>query len=163
MLNLKKINKVAISLVTLLGVSPLAYADNGLGKTSYISYFFSIILLIAIFIGVVFLALYSTKFIAQKTNNLGNNRNIKIVDFINLSRETRIVTVKIYNKLYILSVNNNSTTVIDELKEEDLGVEFSELLQKNMEFRNDKYLNYNIVDLKNKISKAIKKSPNDKE
>lgn len=163
MLNLKKIKKVAISLVTLFSISPLAYADNGLEKTSYISYFFSMILLIAIFIGVVFLALYSTKFIAQKTNNLGNNRNIKIVDFINLSRETRIVTVKIYNKLYILSVNNNSTTVIDELKEEDLGGEFSELLQKNMEFRNDKYLNYNIVDLKNKISKAIKKSPNDKE
>lgn len=143
----------------------MVYASGENTGINYISYFGSLIFFLIIFAGVVFLALYTTKFIAKKTNNLGRGKNLNILEIINLSGQVKIVTVKIYKKIYILSISNNHTSVIDKLDPEDLDLDFEDYLNQNMMNNQKDLTEYfdDLKNLKNKIFKKIKDSPKDKE
>ncbi|WP_041701676.1 flagellar biosynthetic protein FliO [Gottschalkia acidurici] len=159
----KKITLLAINLVSVL-LSGYTYAYNEGGKTSYFSYFLSMILFLAIFIGIILLALYSTKFIAKKTNNLSRSNNMQVLDFINIGANTKIVIIKIYDNVYILSMGNNYTTFIDKLKEDDLGEDFQSILNKSLyQNNNNQDFKQHMDKFKKIISEKIKGSPNDKE
>ncbi|AFS78595.1 putative flagellar protein [Gottschalkia acidurici 9a] len=122
------------------------------------------ILFLAIFIGIILLALYSTKFIAKKTNNLSRSNNMQVLDFINIGANTKIVIIKIYDNVYILSMGNNYTTFIDKLKEDDLGEDFQSILNKSLyQNNNNQDFKQHMDKFKKIISEKIKGSPNDKE
>ena len=140
-------------------MSNAAVENNGI---NLISYFGNLIFFLIIFAGIVFLALYLTKFIAKKTNYLGRSKNLTILDFINVNANVKIVTVKIYKKVYILSMTNTHTTVIDKLDEEDLDLNFEDYLNQNL-MNSQTDLKDQFDGFKEKIIKKIKDSPKDKE
>ena len=140
-------------------MSNAAVENNGI---NLLSYFGNLIFFLIIFAGIVFLALYLTKFIAKKTNYLGRSKNLTILEFMNVSANVKIMTVKIYKKVYILSISNGHTTVIDKLDEEDLDQKFEDYLNQNL-MQNESDFKDHFNSFKEKIIKKIKDSPKDKD
>lgn len=163
-----KFKKTIISLTNILLVfiiSNKTYASAENSGINYISYFGSLLFFLVIFAGVIFLAMYLTKFIAKKSNDFGKGKNLKILEVVNISGQVKIVTIKMHEKVYILSIANNHTTVIDKLELEDLGMDFEDYLNQNIRNNNSDFNPYfdSLKDLKDKIFKKIKDSPKDKE
>lgn len=146
----------------MLSLISIAYATSESNGINYLSYFGNLIFFFIIFIGIILLALYVTKFIGKKTNHLGKGKNLTVLDFVNLSGNVKIITVKIYKKVYILSISNNNTTVIDRLDEDELELDFEDYLNQNLnnnQFKANDYVN----KFKEKIINKINDSPKDKE
>lgn len=144
-------------------ISGNIYASGeGASGINYISYFGNLLFFLIIFASIIFLALYVTRFISRKTNPLGKGKNLIVLDFVNLSGNVKLVTVKIYKKIYILSIANNHTTVVDKLNEEDLDMDFEDYLNQNLMSNQDDVKAY-LDKFKEKFSEMIKKSPKDEE
>ena len=150
------------SVISAFIISNVTYAAGEVNDINLLSYFGNLMFFLIIFAFIVFLALYLTKFIAKKTNYLGRSKNLTILDFINVNANVRIITVKIYKKVYILSISNGHTTVIDKLDEEDLGMKFEDYLNQNLS-ENETDFKDHFNDFKEKIIKKIKDSPKDKD
>lgn len=84
------------------------------------------------FIFIVLLTFYGTKFIAKYSKKLGHGNSIHVLEQFSLGAKNKIVVMKIYDKEYILAINNDKTTVIDKLETRN---------RQNQE--NDKSLNEN--------------------
>lgn len=163
MFKIKRLKKFFISVVYIFLISENIYANaEGASGINYISYFGNLLFFLIIFALIIFLALYVTKFISRKTNSMGKGKNLIVLDFVNLSGNVKLVTVKIYKKIYILSIANNHTTVVDKLNEEDLDMDFEDYLNHNLTSNQDDIKVY-YEKLKEKISEMIKKSPKDEE
>ena len=150
------------SVISAFIISNVTYAAGEVNDINLLSYFGNLMFFLIIFAFIVFLALYLTKFIAKKTNYLGRSKNLTILEFMNISANVKIVTVKIYKRVCILSISNGHTTVIDKLDEEDLDMKFEDYLNQNL-MENETDLKDNINSFKEKIIKKIKDSPKDKD
>ena len=150
-------------LLSMFFISLISKKTYAIGEKSnginYLSYFGSLLFFIIIFAVIIFLALYLTKFISKKTNSMGRGKNLTVLDFINLSGNVKLVTVKVYKKVYILSIANNHTTVVDKLDEEDLDLDFEDYLNQNLMNNPDDFKIY-IDKFKDKF---LKKSPKDED
>lgn len=162
MFKLKKYTMFTANVVSAFVISNNTYAEGEDNGINLISYFGNLIFFLIIFAGIVFLALYLTKFIAKKTNYLGRSKNLTILEFMNVSANVKIMTVKIYKKVYILSISNGHTTVIDKLDEEDLDQKFEDYLNQNL-MQNESDFKEHFNGFKEKIIKKIKDSPKDKD
>ena len=133
------------------------YASGESSGISYFSYFLNLMSFIIIFIGVILLAMYSTKFIAKRANYLGKDKYLTVLDSINLGGNIKIITIKIYNQIYILSITNNTTTLIDKLSEEDIDIDIADYLEgkSNEKIQQREFSEY-IDYFKEKISKKNK-------
>lgn len=136
-------------------ISKNTYAVGESSGINYFSYFLNLIFFIVVFIGIVFLAIYSTKIIAKRTNYLGRGRNFTVLDSINLGGNIKIVTIKMYNKVYILSISNTTTTLIDKLDEEDVDISLDSYLNQNSDNSQHDFSEY-IDYFKEKISRKNK-------
>lgn len=149
----------AIALLTLNSKNIYAYTDSG--SINLVSYFGKVIFFFVIFIGIVIAALYFSKFLAKKTNYLAKGKHIRVLEGVNLNATVRIVTVKIYKKVYILSISNNHTTLIDTLDESEIDKDFEDYLNENLETSQRDLPEYVLV-IKEKI-RNLRKSSNDKD
>lgn len=159
-----KLNKVVRSLLAILFfsiISTNAYAYSDDGSINLVKYFGRLFFFLVIFIGIVFSALYFSKFIAKKTNYLAKGKHIRVLEAVSLNAAVRIVTVKIYKKVYIMSISSNHTTLIDTLDEEDIDRDFEDYLNENLD-SNQMDLNDLLENVKVKIKK-LRNSRKDKE
>lgn len=154
-----KFEKHKISLLSIIFIAMInekAYAYGERSSINYISYFGNLLFFMIIFVGIIFLAIYSTKFIAKRTNYLGKGKYLTVLDSINLSANVKIITIKIYKKVYILSVSNSTTTLIDKVNEEDLDLDFDSYLNQNLDSNNQRDFSEYIDYFKEKISRKNK-------
>lgn len=93
--------------------NPLETVDESTEEVDLISMAIKIVFYLIVFVLVLFLTFYGTKFFAKYSRNMGKGNNIEVIEHFNLGNNNKILAIKIYNKTYILFVNSNSTTVID--------------------------------------------------
>lgn len=161
MAKLKKVLRSLLAILFFSAISTNAYAYSGDGSIDLVTYFGKLLFFLVIFIGIVFGALYFSKFIAKKTNHLAKGRHIRVIEAVSLNAGVRIVTVKIYKKVYIMSISSNQTTLIDTLDEGDIDKDFEDYLNENLE-NNPKDLNDLLDNIKDKMKK-LRNSRKDKE
>lgn len=136
-------------LIILIFLSLPSYAQD-YGATSIWKTIFQLIFLILVFIAVVFFSLYGTKLVAKNYKGMTNSKYVKILDAINIPGGSKIVVTQINNKIYVLSTNNNTTTVLDIIDEENFL-----LMEENFEGYLNKYLTKDNLNY-SKISENIK-------
>ena len=69
---------------------------------------------------IVLLMLASAKLSSNKFSSVSNKKNIKVLEKIQLSKDTSIFVLKVLNKGYVVSISPNNTTLINELTEEEV-------------------------------------------
>lgn len=82
---------------------------------SYIQLFLKTIIYIIIFILVLFATFYVTKLLAKRSKPFFKSKYVEIIDLINLGSNNKIVIAKVASYIYILSINNNDTILIDKM------------------------------------------------
>ncbi len=81
----------------------------------------SVISLILIFIFIIVLAYFTTKFIAKHQNNALNSKsNIRVVESFRVGTNKFIAIIKIGKEFYAIGVGKDEFTMIDKLSPEDL-------------------------------------------
>lgn len=88
--------------------------------------FLNIITLILIFVLVLFLAYYTTKFVAKyQKNTLSNRSNIQVIESFRIGNNKYIAIVKIAETYYAIGVGKEEITYIDRLDSEKIKTEES--------------------------------------
>jgi len=90
-------------------------------KSVFLKYFDALYYIFA-FLIVLFLVYFFTKLIAKKTGNLTKSNKIKVLDFLALSTDNKILIVEIIDNIYVLAVNKNQVTVVDKLNKNEVDI-----------------------------------------
>lgn len=153
-------NKYILFLSTIifnLSFTTIAFASEfekiSLGRTIV-----QLLLYLVVFVGIIFLTIYGTRFLANNYKVVVSSKYMNIVDTLNLPGGAKLVLVKAADKIYILSILSSGTTVVDIIKSEDLPISedsFDNYLNKYMGKWNLNTLN-NRKDKKN-ISRLFNK------
>lgn len=90
------------------------------GSTRDISSALSVISLILIFIFIVVLAYFTTRFIARyQSNSINTKSNMRVIESIRVSNNKFIAIIEVCNSFYIIGVGKDEITLIDKLDPED--------------------------------------------
>lgn len=107
------------------------------------------------FIGIIFvlfLTYYGTKWLSTKANNMSKSKYMNIVDKIVLGQNKYLAIVEISNKYYLMSISDNSISILKEIHELELvtkectnqttiNMDFSKILsriiKKDKDYKND--------------------------
>lgn len=96
-------------------------------------------LLIIVFIIILFLAYYSTKWLASSRFSIKRNSNVRIIESISVGYQSTIQLIKVGSKLFLIGVTKESVTFLTEIDEEinedenkqnDFKVPFEKYLQE---------------------------------
>ena len=148
----KKVLLVLLIILTLFS-SPIY--SQGYENTSMIKLIFQLIFYLIIFIAVIILTLYGTKFIAKNTKMISSSKYVKLLDVTNIPGGSKIIITEINNIVYILSVSNTETIVIDKMDSKEFP-----LIDENFDTYLDKYLTndkFNFEKINKKINPFIEK------
>lgn len=129
-------------------VYSVGYEDVSLTKT-----ILQLLFYLLVFVVVIFVTLYGTKLIAKNHKKFTGSKYIQLIDVLNMQTGIKLAIVNINKKIYILSISNTSTTVIDTIDEQDFVTEtFDNYLNKHIIKKDIDSLNFNI-DIKKLINK----------
>lgn len=139
---------------------------TGYEETSLIKIIFQLIFYIIIFVLVIFLSLYGTKLIAKNFKGITSSKYVNLLDVMNIPGGTKIIIIKINNKIYILSTNNNNTNIIDIIEADGFPIyddNFDNYLSKYLiRNHNDQKINKKLESLLDKLNiKKDKEGKND--
>jgi len=109
----------------------VGYEDVSLAKI-----ILQLVFYIVVFAIVVFFTIYGTKIIAKNFKGITSSKYMKLLDILNIPGGAKIVLVKMNDKIYVLSTNNNGMNVIDIIDEENFTIE-----EENFNNYLSKYLN----------------------
>ncbi|MBW4828695.1 MAG: hypothetical protein KZY61_06025 [Clostridiaceae bacterium] len=132
-------------------------ASHSEGSFNYIQLFFKTVVYIIIFILVLFATFYGTKLLAKRSKPFFKSKYVEIIDSVNLGSNNRIVIAKVANYIYILSINNNDTVLMDKIEIQSFysRVKEAKALDKDL-YDNTEVDNDNIV-LENEFKKILDK------
>ncbi len=157
---MKKLKYLLASVIILLLYNPV-YA-SGFEDVSLFKTVAQLIFYLVIFIGVILVTLYGTKFIAKNYKGFSASKYMKIIDSLNMQNGIKLVIVKINKKIYILSVSSTSTNLIDTIDPEDVEEEvFEDYLKKHMNKNDVEEAKINIY--MDKLKKRIKFSKDEED
>lgn len=123
--------------------------SNGNNWSSTMAMIGQIFSLIFIFIGLLFLTYYSTKWIVKVKSGASKSKNMKIIEGINIGVRSSLLIVKVGEQYFLLSVLKDSIAFLSEIKPENI-FEIEEESSNSLNF--DKYLKDCVEKLKNKRS-----------
>ena len=121
---------------------------KGFEETSLTKIILQLIFYIIVFVLVIFFSLYGTKLIAKNFKGVTSSKYVNLLDVMNIPGGAKIVLTKINNKIYILSITNNNSNVIDVIEADDFPI-----YDENFDNYLSKYLNRNLN--KHKINKKL--------
>ncbi len=91
-------------------------------STSSMSSILSVISLILIFIFIVALAYFTTKFIAKYQNNSMNSRsNIRVIESFRMGSNKFVAIIEVSNNFYVIGVGKEEITLIDKLDSDSIS------------------------------------------
>lgn len=91
-------------------------------STSSMSSILSVISLILIFIFIVALAYFTTKFIARYQNNSMNSRsNIRVIESFRMGSNKFVAIIEVSNNFYVIGVGKEEITLIDKLDSDSIS------------------------------------------
>ncbi len=83
--------------------------------------FFQLIIVLICFVGVLALAYFTTKWLANYQKGQSYNKNLKIIETLKVSPDKYVEIVACGNKRYlILGLSKNEVTLLGEMTEEEL-------------------------------------------
>jgi flagellar biosynthetic protein FliO len=83
----------------------------------------SIFVTLILFIAVIFLAIYSTKFIGKRFAVSMGGKNMKIIERIALGPDKMILLVKVAEKVMVVGVTTGQMTTLAEIDPETIEIE----------------------------------------
>ncbi|MDR0983977.1 MAG: flagellar biosynthetic protein FliO [Ruminococcus sp.] len=83
----------------------------------------SIFITLILFVAVIFLAMYSTKFIGKRFSVSMGGKNMKIIERIALGPDKMLLLVKIADKAMLVGVTTGQITNLSEIDPETLEIE----------------------------------------
>lgn len=82
------------------------------------------------FVVIIFLALYTTKFIGKKYNFRNNkSKNLKLIETLTLGQDKCIIIVKATDKYLLLGVTSQNISVLQEINPESLDISLEQNIQ----------------------------------
>ena len=91
-------------------------------SASSMSSILSVISLILIFIFIVALAYFTTKFIAKYQNNSMNSRsNIRVIESFRMGSNKFVAIIDVSNNFYVICVGKEEITLIDKLDSDSIS------------------------------------------
>lgn len=85
-------------------------------------YVFQLIWYLIVFLLVIGVAFYITRFIGQSTLRYTRSTNLQVIDYIILGRDKGLYIVKVGDKFFLIGVSNNNITYLTEINKEDMKV-----------------------------------------
>lgn len=113
--------KLFISFMFFHIISTPVYS-TGFEEISTFKIILQLIFYLGIFVAVIVLSIYGTRFIAKNYKRVVSSKYVDLIDMLNIPGGIKIAIVKINEKFYILSITNNSTTVLDKLSKEEFHI-----------------------------------------
>lgn len=95
-----------------------------------------LIFYLGIFIVVILLSIYGTRFVAKNYKRVISSKYMELLDILNIPGGSKIVLVKVKDRIYVLSIANGSTSVIDKLNQEEFHT-----IEEDFDNYLDRYLN----------------------
>ncbi|WP_353095297.1 hypothetical protein [Tissierella praeacuta] len=150
----KKISILVLTIFLILwGLPTYAIEAN---EISPIKMVFQLIFYLIIFILVILFTIYGTRIIAKNYKGFTSSKYIDLLDVMNLPGGCKIIITRINQKIYILSVTNNNTSVIDVIEAEEFPIceeKFNKCLNDYLSKNgNEHKLSEKIENLINKIN-----------
>ena len=108
---------------------------TGLEEVSIIKAILQLIFYLGVFVAVILLSIYGTRFIAKNYKRAACGKYAEFLDILNIPGGSKLAIIKINERIYILSINNSCTTVIDKLSKEEFNI-----LDENFDNYLDKYI-----------------------
>jgi len=83
-------------------------------------YVFQLIWYLIVFLLVIGVAFYITRFIGQSTLRYTRSTNLQVIDYIILGRDKGLYIVKVGDKFLLIGVSNSNITYLTEINKEDI-------------------------------------------
>lgn len=131
---MKKKFKFLYVFISLIFISIPVYG-SGYEDISLFKIILQLIFYLVIFVAVILLSIYGTKFIAKNYKKVVSSKYMDLIDILTIPGGSKLAIVKVNNNVYILSISNNGTTVIDKLNKDEFHT-----LEDNFDNYLDKYL-----------------------
>ena len=104
--------------------------------------------LIAVFIGILYLAYLSTKFLAKTRINAARGENIKVIESVFVGGQASIQLIKVGEQFFLISAGKDKVVFLTEVKSDGIIEDIDR--EKNSSFYFEKYLKEYINKLRNK-------------
>lgn len=152
---IKKTKSLVFALGLLLFSIPVYSAGyENIERSSQFGQFGRFLLTVIIFIAVIFLTVIGTRIIASNYKGMKNNY-VDVYDTLDLPGGFKIVIMEINDKVYILSIGNGNTTVLDMIPKAEFPKKKNDV--------NENLYDYNINKYVDKIIKKVIKSKEGKD
>ena len=157
--------KVLLILILIIILSSFPVYSQGFGNISVLKLVGQLIFMVVVFIAMIFVTLYGTKLVAKNAGGMVKSKYIQLLDAINIPGGSKIVIAKINDKVYILSIDNNGSSVIDIIEEENFPIsedDFDNYFDKDTIMNKFSHSKIN-KNIKNFYEKGISKRIRNKE
>ncbi len=104
--------------------------------------------LIVVFIGILYLAYLSTKFLAKTRINAARGENIKVIESVFVGGQASIQLIKVGEQFFLISAGKDKVVFLTEVKSDGIIEDIDR--EKNSSFYFEKYLKEYINKLRNK-------------
>ncbi len=133
-----KVKIFTSTLILMFLQKSFVYSSNNIAneEPDIISLTFKLLFYLLVFVGVILLTFYGTKFLAKHSKKIGKTNNIETLEYLNLGNNNKILAIKMYKRIYILAINNNTTTVIDKIDENEIDLNCVESSKQENKFQN---------------------------
>lgn len=107
----------------------------GMDSTTGIDSFAQFLTVLLIFVGVLFLTYFSTKWIATYQKGKMLSSNIRVIETFKISSNKFIQIVRIGGTYYAIAIGKDEVTLLGELKEDEIQISESSQGFSQMDFR----------------------------
>lgn len=121
---------------------------NGNSWSAVVSMIGQFFFLIIVFIGVLYLAYLSTKFIAKNRINALNGENIKVIESVFVGGQASVQLIKVGEQFFLISVCKDNVNFLTEVKADGIVIDKAEEGNQVLSFEG--YLKDYISKFKNK-------------
>lgn len=141
----------AFSTNIVYGYADVESSNDGV---SFFSSLMKFIGFLVIFGAIIFLAYYTTRLVASKSNQGMRSENMEVLDFMSLGTASKIMMVRVERYVYVLAVSGNNITSIDKLEYEDMDIEERNFYSSDFDQQLKKLINSEkLSELRDKFSK----------
>lgn len=146
-----------LNLTMMLLMSNTSYATEGTNFSTGKA-ILELVFYIIIFVLVIVITIYGTKFIAKNSRRFINSKYMRVIDTLNLGTNIKITMVEINKTIYVFAITNNTIEVVDKLPEKEFENDLD--FEHELDRYKDKYTqeNHYFNRFQSKISRMLIRS-----
>lgn len=116
-------SNLSVSLIVIVCILLNSTLSYGIGETDYSigKGILKLILYILIFLLLMVVVVYGTRFIAKNSKKFIGGKYVTILDRIVIDTNTKLILLELDKYIYFLGINNNHIELIDKILKEDFN------------------------------------------